>query len=90
MKKLVLVLFVSLLTLGAIAQNVQTPYHLGNSCGNFLTTTVEMFKPDKHGSTFFFIGMNYGEPGVKGVSMVYWEISRSWTLGKSPFVAHSE
>jgi len=90
MKKLVLALFVSLLTLGAIAQNVQTHYHLGSSSGNFLTTTVEMFKPDKHGNTFFFIDMNYGEGDVQGVSMSYWEISRSLTLGKSPFAAHLE
>lgn len=90
MKKLVPVIFVILLTLDTIAQNVQMHYHMGNSSGNFLTTTVEMFKPDKRGSTFFFIDMNYGEPGVKGVSMAYWEISRSWTLGKTPFAAHLE
>jgi hypothetical protein len=90
MRKLVLALFIVLFSFGTFAQNIQTHYHLGNSSGNFLTTTVEMFKPDKSGSTFFFIDMNYGEAGVKGVSMAYWEISHSWTLGKSPFAAHLE
>jgi hypothetical protein len=90
MKKLVLILFAGLFVVGSFAQNVQTHYHLGNSSGNFLTTTVEMFKPDKSGSTYFFIDMNYGEPGVRGVSMAYWEISHSWTIAKSPFAAHLE
>lgn len=56
----------------------------------FLTTTVEMFKPDKHGNTFFFIDMNYGDGDVQGVSLSYWEIARAWNLGKSPFAAHIE
>jgi len=90
MNKLALALSVILLTLGANAQNIQTLYHLGSSSGNFLTTTVEMFKPDKHGSTFFFIDMNYDEAGVKGVDMAYWEISHSWIIAKSPFAAHIE
>jgi len=90
MKKLVFALFIVLLTLGSFAQNVQTHYHLGGSSGNFLTSTVEMFKPDKSGSTYFFIDMNYGEPGIQGVSMAYWEISHSWNLGKSPFGFHLE
>ncbi len=46
MKKLVLVLFVSLLTLGTFAQNLQTHYDMGKDRG-YLTTTVEMFRPDK-------------------------------------------
>lgn len=89
MKKLVLVLFVSLLTIGAIAQNIQTHYDMGKDRG-YLTTTVEMFRPDKHGNTFFFIDINYGDAGVKGVSLAYWEIARAWNLGKSPFAAHLE
>lgn len=89
MKKLVLVLFAGLLTLGSFAQNIQTHYDMGKDRG-YLTTTVEMFRPDKHGSTFFFIDMNYGDAGVKGVSLAYWEIARAWTIGKSPFAAHLE
>ena len=35
-----------------------------------LTSTVEMFKPDKYGSTFFFIDMDYGEWTGKEDSVV--------------------
>jgi Domain of unknown function (DUF5020) len=92
MKKLVLALFVSLLGAGTYAQNLQTHYDMGKDRG-FLTTTVEMFKPDKTGNTFFFIDMNYGDGkagDVKGVSLAYWEIARAFTIGKSPFAAHIE
>ena len=50
-------------------QNVQLHYDMGRS---YLTSTVEMFKPDAGGSTFFFIDLNY-DPRVTGA---YFEISR--------------
>ena len=56
----------------------------------YLTTTVEMFRPDKTGNTFFFIDMDYGVGGLEGVSMAYWEIARCFKLGKSPFSWHAE
>lgn len=34
--------------------------------------------------------MDYGYPGVEGVSLAYWEIARAFNLGKSPFAAHIE
>lgn len=89
MKKVLLILFAAVLALGAYAQNVQTHYDMGKDRG-YLTTTVEMFKPDKMGSTFFFIDMDYGVGGVEGVSMAYWEIARAFKLGESPFAAHVE
>ena len=90
MKKLVLVLFVSLLTLGTFAQNLQTHYDMGKDRG-YLTTTVEMFRPDKTGNTFFFIDMDYGSNGVKNSpSLAYFEIARCFKLGKSPFSWHVE
>jgi len=90
MKKLVLVLFVSLLTLGTFAQNLQTHYDMGKDRG-YLTTTVEMFRPDKTGNTFFFIDFDYGSNGVKNSpSLSYFEIARCFKLGKSPFSWHVE
>lgn len=90
MKKLVLVLFVSLLTLGTFAQNLQTHYDMGKDRG-YITTTVEMFRPDKTGNTFFFIDMDYGSNGVKNSpSLAYFEIARAFNLGKSPFAFHVE
>ena len=90
MKKLVLVLFVSLLALGTFAQNLQTHYDMGKDRG-YITTTVEMFRPDKTGNTFFFIDMDYGSNGVKNSpSLTYFEIARCFKLGKSPFSWHVE
>jgi hypothetical protein len=87
-RKYVFVLF-SLLMTGSVAQNVQLHYDLGKD-RNYLTSTVEMFKPDRWGSTFFFVDMDYNVGDVKGVSMAYWEIARSFNLGKSQLAAHIE
>lgn len=89
MKKLVLILFVSLLAVGSFAQNIQTHYDMGKDRG-YLTTTVEMFRPDKTGNTFFFIDFDYGVGDVEGVSLSYFEIARCFKLGKSPFSWHGE
>ncbi len=89
MKKLVLVLFVSLFVLGGFAQNIQTHYDMGKDRG-YLTTTVEMFRPDKTGNTFFFIDFDYGVGDIEGVSLSYFEIARCFKLGKSPFSWHGE
>jgi len=89
MKKLVLILFVSLLAVGSFAQNIQTHYDMGKDRG-YLTTTVEMFRPDKTGNTFFFIDMDYGVGKIEGVSLAYFEIARCFKLGKSPFSWHGE
>ena len=67
------VLFISALYLSGInhaqAQNVQLFYDAGRGCA---TSTVEMFRPDAGGSTFFFIDFDY-TPKATGA---YWEISR--------------
>ena len=66
------------------AQNVQLHYDMGKDRKMF-TTTVEMFKPDKMGSTFFFIDMNYGSDAsqVDGINLAYWEIARSFKISKN-------
>jgi hypothetical protein len=83
----------SVLTLYAFfstAQNVQLHYDLGKYRG-YLTSTVEMFKPDKHGSTFFFIDMDYNSvPDKKGVTLAYWEIARALKFWESPLAFHTE
>ena len=53
----------------AKAQNVQLFYDFGRNC---VTSTVEMFRPDGGGSTFFFIDFDYN-PNAYGA---YWEIAR--------------
>ena len=90
MKKLVLVLLIGFVALASKAQNIQTHYDMGKDRG-YITTTVEMFKPDKTGNTFFFIDMDYGSNGIKNSpSLAYFEIARCFHLGKSPFSWHVE
>ena len=94
MKKSVLMLLLLLLALGATAQNVQLHYDLGHSLYKDLTnrpsvtTTVEMFKPDKWGSTYLFTDIDYQRDGVAGA---YWEVSREFNLTKNKqWAAHIE
>ncbi len=68
------------LTLNGFTQNVQLHYDMGDGRGYF-TSTVEMFKPDKYGSTFFFIDMDYSADDrdvENGISSAYWEIARAF------------
>ena len=76
------------------AQNVQLHYDFGGALYDkdldgrpALTSTVEMFKPDKWGSTYFFIDMDYTS---KGIAAGYWEIARELRFWQSPFSAHVE
>ena len=102
MKKQLLILVFALVGSVAIGQNVQLHYDFGHgiydelqkteqSYGRpALTTTVEMFKPDSWGSTFFFVDMDYS----KGVNGAYWEIARElcfWQESKMNWLsAHVE
>ena len=73
-----------------VAQNLQLHYDFGKTRG-FLTSTVEMFKTDKHGSTYFFVDMDYNSfKGSKGISMAYWELARALKFWKSPWAFHTE
>lgn len=93
MKKLFFAAASMFLALGASAQNIQLHYDFNRSDDNskaVFTSTVEMFKPDKYGSTFFFVDMNYGEADVKGVSLSYWEIARSLKFWDGPLALHVE
>ena len=81
----------------APAQNIQLHHDLGRALYNGLgdrqrlTTTFEMFRPDKAGSTFLFVDMDYQRDGIKGA---YWEIAREFTIGtptaSSSWAAHAE
>lgn len=68
------------------AQNIQLHYDLGHSLYSDLTphqdvtSTIEMFKPDKWGSTYFFIDIDYASDGVMGA---YWEISREFNVSRN-------
>ena len=94
MKKVYFILLLSCVAFGLKAQNVQFHYDFGHTLYDDLdqtrpkvTTTVEMFKPDKWGSTFFFVDMDYTS---KGVQAAYWEISRELKFWEGPISAHIE
>jgi len=90
MKKLVLAFVAGLFAFGAFSQNIQLHYDMGKDRG-YPTTTVEMFRPDKTGNTFFFIDFDYGVGDVKNSpALAYFEIARCFKLGKSPFSWHAE
>lgn len=94
MKKIftLLLLLLSFTTLSN-AQNLQIHYDFGSLMYNDfkdrpqVTTTVEMFKADGWGSTFFFVDLDYNK---KGICSAYWEISRELKFWKPPFSVHIE
>ena len=94
MKKTVIAIaFVLISMVGIHAQNIQLHYDFGDAMyddlgeRHHLTTTVEMFKPDKWGSTFFFVDMDYSN---NEVSSAYWEIARELKFWEKPISIHVE
>jgi hypothetical protein len=94
MRKLFFIAVLLLSGLALKAQNVQLHYDFGDALYQEeldgrpkLTSTVEMFKPDKWGSTFFFVDMDYTS---KGVASAYWEIARELKFWQGPLSAHVE
>lgn len=77
-----------------MSQNIQLHYDMGDG-RQFLTSTVEMFKLDKWGNTFFFIDMDYSgsqidDKNAPGIGLAYWEIAREIKLWKAPIAVHIE
>ena len=94
MRKIVLSILLGVCFSGIMkSQNIQLHYDLGRALYNSLsdrpwvTTTVEMFRADKWGSTYFFVDMDYTD---KGVASAYWEIGRELNFWGGPFSAHVE
>lgn len=94
MKKMMICSLLLILAMTAQAQNLQLHYDFGHSLYNNLsarpnvTTTFEMFKPDKWGSTFTFTDIDYFSDGAAGA---YWEIAREFHLTKNKrWAAHIE
>ena len=68
-KTILAILLLMFVSINAIGQNVELHYDFGKKG---LTSTVEMFRSDKVGSTYFFIDMEF-TPKVSGA---YGEIAR--------------
>ncbi|MGN0233725.1 MAG: DUF5020 family protein [Bacteroidaceae bacterium] len=114
MRKMFLCALAQVMAIAAFSQvNVQLHYDLGSATNpnseasrQKVTTTVEMFKADRLGSTFFFIDMDYRnkktltapvshDVTTRGVLGAYWEVSRDFTFAKVKdsnvsFTAHGE
>ena len=79
-----------LVALAAKAQtNLQVLYDLGKG-RDYLTTTVEMFKPDNWGNTYLFVDMYYNGGSNHHPSLAYTEIARCLKFWNGPFSAHIE
>ena len=82
MKKIVAFAGFALLSVGAFAQtNLQVFYDLGEN-RKLVTTTLEMFKSDNWGSTFFFVDYDYTTKDqrdlkIYGTQSTYMEIERA-------------
>ena len=95
MKKILLSTLLWMATIPMFAQlNVQLHYDFADALyGKELsnrphwTATIENFKADKWGSTYFFVDLDFGGNTMKSA---YAEISREFKLGTSPFAAHVE
>lgn len=78
MKKIIL-LFVLFISAQTFAQNIQLHYDLGED-RDYFTSTIEMFRPDEYGATFFFIDFDFDAPGNRSISLSYFEIARYITI----------
>ncbi len=81
MKRTLLTPLLLVLAISAGAQNIQLHYDLGHSLYDDLsgrpnvTTTLEMYKPDRWGSTYTFVDIDYFTDGTAGA---YWELAREF------------
>lgn len=94
MKKNLLLALALMFCGAASAQDIQLHYDFGSAIYNDIperpkvTTTVEMFKADKWGSTYFFTDIDYYSTGTAGA---YWEFSREFNVSKNKqWAAHVE
>ncbi|MCX6308776.1 MAG: DUF5020 family protein [Bacteroidia bacterium] len=89
MKKLFLGIFL-FAAIGSQAQtNLQVHYDFGKG-RSYVTTTLEMFKPDKWGNTFVFVDYDFNQGADNHPSLSYMEIARCINTWGGPFSAHLE
>ena len=95
-KKVLFSLAFLLLSFSVYCQNLQLhfdPRHALHgdkiSTKNYFTATFEMFKPDKWGSTFLFVDLDFNQ-SRGNIGTAYMEIARDLKLGKSPIMGHIE
>jgi hypothetical protein len=85
MKKII-IFFIFLTPSALWSQNLQLHYDFGRD-RKFCTATLEMFKPDSSGFTFWFVDFDFDFPGKpRSMSAVYGEISHDFYI---PWLKHS-
>jgi len=78
--KIIIVLVLLFISCIVKSQNLQMHYDFGED-RKFYTATLEMFKPDTLGSTFWFVDFDFNFPGSpRSMSAAYWEISRDFYI----------
>ena len=63
-------------------QNLQVHYDWGHG-RHYVTSTLEMYRPDDWGWTYWFVDMDYNTP-EHAMSLAYWEISRYFNIPHLP------
>ncbi len=72
-----------LLNLPVNGQNLQLHYDLGED-RDYFTSTLEMFRPDSGGATFFFVDFDYNTDSAGSASLAYWEFARYFRVPALP------
>jgi len=83
-RQLLLPLLFVMATVSVNAQtNLQVHYDFGEN-RSYVTTTLEMFKPDDWGNTFFFVDMDFNYGSENHPSTAYMEIARCLKFWDGP------
>ncbi len=92
MKKIIAIAFLFISSV-MFAQNIQLHYDLGEE-RDYFTSTIEMFKPDEYGSTFFFVDFDYNRKCNNSIGLSYFEIARyinlPWVKGLAATVQYND
>lgn len=89
MKKIVSALLLLAAVSSQAQTNLQVHYDFGEG-RKYVTTTLEMFKPDKWGNTFFFVDYDFNMGQDNHPSSSYMEIARCLKFWNGPLSVHVE
>lgn len=89
MRKVVIAMLLFVAMASQAQTNLQLHYDFGQG-RKYVTSTLEMFKPDKWGNTFFFVDIDYNGTKSNHPSLAYMEIARCLKFWEAPFSAHVE
>ncbi|MDH6534323.1 DUF5020 family protein [Parabacteroides sp. 52] len=96
MKRFFIAFVLFLFTFVMYAQNLQLHFDPRHgihgdkiSDTNYFTATFEMFKPDRWGSTFMFVDLDFNQ-SRGNIGTAYLEIARDFKIGNCPVMPHVE